>query len=116
MDRHYENHVLMYGFTVAVSVLFGALLSLLYFGGLWVTLHRARHLRRMKLVLLASFVVRTVLVLAGFYLVIRLMGDRWEMVGLTLLGFLVGRFALVRRWRPDADAASSELRIDIHGN
>ncbi len=106
----------MYGLALTTALLFGALLSLVYFGGLWLTVRRAGRMRRMKRVLIGSFVVRTVLVLAGFYLVLRLMGERGELLALALLGFLAARYVLIRRWRPDPDAASPEREAQTHGH
>jgi len=107
---------MMYGLALTAAGLFGALLSLVYFGGLWLTVRRARQVRRMKRLLIGSFVVRTVLVLGGFYLVLRLMGERWELLALALLGFLTGRSLLIRRWRPDIDTASPERDTPPHGH
>lgn len=75
-------------------------LSLLYFGGLWWTVRRVVAEGSPKMLLLGSFVVRTGFVLLGFYLVILWMGEQWEFLAAALLGFIVGRTVLVRRWRP----------------
>lgn len=80
------------------SALFGGLLGLGYFGGLWVTVRRVRRAQWSKGLLLGSFLVRTVFALAGFYLVLRFMGSRWEMVALCLIGFMGARLLLVQRW------------------
>jgi F1F0 ATPase subunit 2 len=78
----------------------GGGLSLLYFGGLWLTVQRAvDDATRPTLLLLGSFVGRTALVLLGFHLVIVLMDDQWTLLVASLLGFIAGRTLLVRRWR-----------------
>ena len=83
-----------------LALVAGGGLSLFYFGGLWLTVQHVVETRRSKMLLLGSFVVRTMFVLAGFYVVIWFMGDRWELLAASLLGFIVGRTILVRRWRP----------------
>lgn len=91
-----------------LAFLAGGGLSLLYFGGLWLTVQRAVDgISRPTLLLLGSFVGRTALVLLGFYLVIVLMGDQWLLLVACLIGFILGRTILVRRWRPHPSAASS---------
>lgn len=84
----------------------GVGLSVLYFGGLWMTVRRVVAGAWPKLALLGSFVVRSGLVLLGFYLVILWMGERWELLVACLLGFIVGRTILVRRWGPRSTRAS----------
>jgi len=84
----------------------GVGLSVLYFGGLWLTVQRVVEAEWPKMLLLGSFVVRTGLVLIGFYLVVLWMGERWELLAACLLGFIVGRTVLVRRWRPRPTHAS----------
>lgn len=91
-----------------LALLAGGGLSLLYFGGLWLTVQRAvDEASRPTLFLLGSFLGRTVLVLLGFYLVIVFMGDQWLLLVVCLLGFILGRTILVRRWRPRPTPASS---------
>lgn len=105
-----------YWLALTLALLAGFALGMLYFGGLWVTVRRAHRARRSTRLLLGSFLVRSVLALAGFYLLLQLTGHRWEMVALGLLGFLVGRTVLVRRLRPDTSPASSELGAVNHGD
>lgn len=86
--------------TLLLALGWGGGLALLYFGGLWLTVQRAVEAAHPHWLLLASFVVRTALVLLGFFLVIAIMEGRWALLIASLLGFLVGRTVLVRRWRP----------------
>jgi F1F0 ATPase subunit 2 len=89
----------------------GVGLSVLYFGGLWLTVRRVVAGAWPKLALLGSFVVRSGLVLLGFYLVILWMGERWELLAVCLLGFIAGRTILVRRWGPRSAGASKRSII-----
>ena len=63
----------------------GGGLSLLYFGGLWLTVQRA----------VDDATRPTLLLLLGFYLVIVLMDDQWTLLVASLLGFIAGRTILV---------------------
>lgn len=91
-----------------LAVLAGGGLSLLYFGGLWLTVQRAvDEASRPTLFLLGSFVGRTALVLLGFYLVIVFMGDQWLLLVACVVGFIAGRTILVRRWGPRPSPTSS---------
>jgi F1F0 ATPase subunit 2 len=99
---------------VSMGILAGVLafgsgvgLSVLYFGGLWLTVRRVVTGDWPRTVLLGSFVVRAGLLLLGFYLVILWMGERWELLAACLLGFIVGRTVLVRRWGPRPARAST---------
>lgn len=92
------------GWILAVAA--GAGLGAFYFGGLWWTLGRildslspASEPKVPFGLALGSFVVRTVITLAGFYLVAN--GD-WIRLLLCLAGFLLARTVLVRRWGPRA--------------
>ena len=91
----------------------GVGLSVLYFGGLWLTVRRVVAEDWPQALLLGSFVVRAGLVLLGFYLVILWMGERWELLAACLLGFVVGRTILVRRWGPRS-ARDSKRSIIPH--
>lgn len=100
-----ENGSLFIAALVGLAV--GGALSMFYFGGLWLTVQRVVDAGRPKLLLLGSFVGRTAVVLAGFYLVTAVMGDRWEILAFSLLGFVAARTILVRRWKPEPTAPSS---------
>ncbi len=72
----------------------GMLLGMVYYGGLWLSVQRLPQLRRPALWWLASFIVRTVLAVLGFYLA---SGGQWQCLLVSLAGFLVTRALLVRR-------------------
>jgi F1F0 ATPase subunit 2 len=77
-----------------LSLIAGAALGLFYFGGLWLTIRRLPESRRPAALALASFVGRTALTVAGFYL---LMDGQWPRLALGLAGFLGARTVLVSR-------------------
>jgi len=80
-----------------LALVAGAALGVFYFGGLWWTTQRLVIASNPALLAFASFVVRTVVTLAGFYLVA---GGHWVRLVVCLAGFLLARTVLVRRWGP----------------
>lgn len=87
---------------IVASMIAGLVLGLLYFGGLWLTVHRVVQGRWSRGMLLVSFFGRAVLVIAGLYGVIVGLGGRWEVVALGMVGFMAARFILVRTWGPQS--------------
>lgn len=81
----------------------GLAFGLFFFGGLWLTVRRLPASRCPVLLLLASFAIRTAVAVVGFYFV---MGGRWERALACLVGFLIMRFVLTARLRPDRTPAA----------
>jgi F1F0 ATPase subunit 2 len=71
----------------------GVLLGVIFFGGLWWTVSKGVAAKNPAVWFLGSGLLRTGIVLAGFYLVGR--GD-WKKLLLCLLGFLIARFVVLR--------------------
>lgn len=71
----------------------GVALGGFYFGSLWWVVQQAAIARRPEFLLLASFVVRTVITLTGLFVV---MGGRWERIMACMIGFLLARTVLVQ--------------------
>ncbi len=71
------------------------LTGLLFFGGLWLTVQRLPTARWPGLLLFASFALRALLAIGGFVLV---MAGQWSRLLAGLLGFLLARIVLVRRY------------------
>jgi len=82
---------------LVLAAVAGAGLGLLYFGGLWLTVRRLAGSRRPVLLFGGSFLVRTALAVAGFYLV---MDGSLARALACLAGFIVVRQVLVARLRP----------------
>ncbi|WP_295447051.1 ATP synthase subunit I [uncultured Thiodictyon sp.] len=82
---------------LASALLAGLLLGALFFGGLWWTLRKGLSSPRPAGLMLGSLVLRTGLVLTGFYFV---GGDQWERLVACLLGFAIARLAVTRLIRP----------------
>ncbi len=71
----------------------GLMLGVIFFGGLWWTVRRGTASSRPAVWFVGSFVVRTIVVLAGVYFVA---GESWQRLLLSLLGFLVARMLVTR--------------------
>ena len=78
---------------LALALLAGALLGVLFFGGLWWTVQKGLASETPALWFLGSLVLRTGLTLSGFYLIAQ--GD-WSRFVACVLGFLIARVIVVR--------------------
>lgn len=78
---------------LALAVCAGIALGVVFFGGLWWTVRKSLTSRRAELWFAGSLVLRTTIVLAGFYLI---GGDRWEEILACLLGFTAARSIMTR--------------------
>lgn len=77
----------------------GALLGLFFFGGLWVTVAYATSSRTPALWFFVSIILRTGIVLAGFYFVA---AGQFPYMIATLVGFIMARFLTTRTLPPYA--------------
>ena len=75
-------------------LMWGSVLGAFYFGGLWLTVKRLTVVKNQALWMLASFVIRNLLVAVGFYPVVVL---GWQPTLFCLPGFIVIRFVLTQR-------------------
>ncbi len=83
---------------LALSAAAGAVLGVVYFGGLWMTLRLLQQVRSPALLVFGSFLARSLVVVAGFLVVA---GPHWQRLVAILVGFLVARLILTRVWGPD---------------
>lgn len=82
------------GIKITLFLLAGILVGLFYFAGLWWTVSQvARRSRYKKSVLFLSFLLRTTVVLVGFYLLL-VNKTNWVVLVAALLGFLLARIAV----------------------
>jgi len=79
-----------------LAFLVGVLVGAFFFGGLWWTIRRALPSNLAGIWFTGSFLVRTAIALAGFYVVAR--GD-WRRLVCSVAGFLVARLLVVRLTR-----------------
>lgn len=71
-------------------------LGVIFFGGLWWTVRKGVASRRPARWFLGSLLVRTGIVLGGFYFVA---GGHWERLLSCLLGFIIARLGVTLRLR-----------------
>jgi len=77
-----------------LSLASGTLLGLFYFGGLWLTLQHLSRSKQPSLMAVVSFLVRGMVCLLGFYLI---SGSGLKMLAISLVGFFLSKFGLIRR-------------------
>lgn len=79
-----------------LAIFGGALLSVIYFFGLWLTVQKITNLNKhYYLVLLLSFLGRVTITLIGFYFILML---GWVSALLALLAFIITRQIVVRKF------------------
>jgi F1F0 ATPase subunit 2 len=83
---------------LALSALAGIVLGILYFGGLWLTITKMRELKNPGIFLTLSFILRTVVVIGGFYLI---SDGKLERLAVAMLAFFVIRFVFIRYFSPE---------------
>lgn len=76
-----------------LSLLAGAALGAVFFGGLWLTIQKMRDARHPALLLVGSYVGRSVITLAGFFVIA---GERLERLLFAVLGFILARMVINR--------------------
>jgi F1F0 ATPase subunit 2 len=80
----------------------GISLGAMFFGGLWWTIRKSFSSHQPALWFLCSLLLRTWLVVAGFYFVTR---GRWDRLLVCLLGFIAARLIVTRFTRPEVGHA-----------
>ena len=76
-----------------LALLAGMLLGALFFGGLWWTVQKGLAAKQPALWFGISMLLRTGIVMAGFFFVA---GADWKRMLLCLLGFVVARIIVIR--------------------
>jgi F1F0 ATPase subunit 2 len=71
----------------------GVLIGLLFFGGLRWTVQKAMSYKQPGVLFAASMSLRTILALAGFYLI---GSGSWQRLVMCLIGFMMGRIIVKR--------------------
>ncbi len=85
--------------SLIVASVFGVLLGVVFFGGLWWTVQHGLSSTKPALWLLGSALLRTGIALAGFYAIGR---DDWKRLLAALVGFIVARSIVMWRTREPA--------------
>src|ERR1019366_4620987 len=71
----------------------GVLLGAIFFGGLWWTIQKGVSFKWSALWFFGSLLVRTSMVLGGFYFIAR---GHWQRLIVCLIGFVIARFIVTR--------------------
>jgi F1F0 ATPase subunit 2 len=74
--------------SLVLSLVAGILLGAIFFGGLWWTVQKVVSSNRSTLWFFVSLLMRTSILLAGFYFIAH---GHWERLLMCLLGFVVAR-------------------------
>jgi F1F0 ATPase subunit 2 len=79
--------------SLSAALIAGIVLGVFFFGGLWWTVRRGVSSKRVALWFIGSMLLRTSVVLVGFYFVL---GDNWQRLVSGLLGFVLARLIVMR--------------------
>lgn len=85
---------------LAGALITGVVLGTMFFGGLWWTVRQGVSAERPALWFLGSLLLRTGIVLAGFYVVA---AGHWERLLLCLLGFVIAHVIVTRFTGPPVE-------------
>ncbi len=83
-------------FALSLALLAGALLGVFFFVGLWWTVRKLESTNHVALLFLGSMLLRTGVVILGFYFIL---GDNWQRLAAGLLGFIIARIIVTRLTR-----------------
>ena len=96
---------------LALAWMAGLLLGAIFFGGLWWTVRLGVASRRPALLFLGSLLLRTVVVVAGFYFV----GDgHWQRLLACLFGVVIARFIVTWVAGPPIEHCSFPASVARH--
>ena len=85
-------------FPLVAAFAAGLALGAFYFTALWRTVRQLPEAHSPARLMLGSFIIRMVVVMAGFYLVMG--GEHWERLAVAMLGFIIMRKILTYRLGP----------------
>jgi len=89
----------------------GGVIGAMFFGGLWWTVRKGLTSKKPSLWFFGSLVVRTIIALAGFYLV---SGGQWKRLLACLLGFVIARIIVIRLTGPPIEQLESPAKKVDH--
>ena len=100
-----KNGRFMNSAQLLLSFLVGSVMGVFYFGGLWYTVRQLPGANRPALLLIGSFALRLGLLLTAVYL---LASAHWSYLLSALVGVLLARTLLIRRWGPGKRVSSEK--------
>jgi F1F0 ATPase subunit 2 len=95
----------------ALSALGGAALGAVFFGGLWWTVQKGVSSASPALWFLCSGLLRTAIVVAGFYFI---SAGAWQRLAAAFAGFVCARLLVIRLTRPALANPSQPIREIRH--
>ena len=97
--------------TLALAGMAGLLLGAIFFGGLWWTVRLGMTSKRPELLFLGSMLLRTGVVIAGFYVV---SDGHWQRLLACLFGFAIARFIVMRLTGPPLEHYDTPAKEPVH--
>ena len=97
--------------TLALAGMAGLLLGAIFFGGLWWTVRLGVTSKRPALLFLGSMLLRTGVVIAGFYVV---SDGHWQRLLACLFGFAIARFIVMRLTGPPLEHYDTPAKEPAH--
>jgi len=97
--------------TLALAGMAGLLLGAIFFGGLWWTVRLGVTSKRPALLFLGSMLLRTGVVIAGFYVV---SDGHWQRLLACLFGFAIARFIVTRLTGPPLEHYDTPAKEPAH--
>ena len=97
--------------SLVLALVTGVLLGAMFFGGLWWTVQKGVSSKRPALWFFGSLLLRTSIVLAGFYILAR---GHWENLLMGILGFVLARLIVTRLTGPPVGPQDSPAKEAIH--
>lgn len=97
--------------TLALAGMAGLLLGAIFFGGLWWTVRLGVTSKRPALLFLGSMLLRTGVVIAGFYVV---SDGHWQRLLACLFGFAIARFIATRLAGPPLEHYGTPAKEPVH--
>ena len=89
-DKHTKMNDIL---SLLPALLAGAILGIIFFGGLWLTIQKGLRSQKSALIFAGSFVIRMAITLLGFYYV----GENsWQKLLVCLAGFIITRTVITR--------------------
>jgi F1F0 ATPase subunit 2 len=96
--------------SLMLALVAGISLGAIFFGGLWWTVRKSISSKQPALLFLGSLLLRTSIVLAGFYFIAR---GHWERLLVCLLGFVTARLIVTHLIRA-AEKATCPAQVVSH--
>jgi F1F0 ATPase subunit 2 len=87
----------------------GAILGVLFFIGLWWTVRKLETVKHVALLFLGSLLLRTGIVVVGFYFI---MDEHWQRLVVALLGFIIARIIVTRLIRLSTQSSTQITKAD----